>query len=145
MIPTFFPYSERTTLASKTPRARASAWCTTSTASPSPSPSVSRTFSPNDLTDNLRLTLQEANKLETLTTSRLKQSGKLSLIVDLDQTIIHATVDPTVGEWLADPTNPNFGALDGTSKFRLGGEGAAGDEGCWYFVKMRCGALPFRV
>jgi len=27
---------------------------------------------------------------------------KLSLIVDLDQTIIHTTVDPTVGDWMAD-------------------------------------------
>ena len=27
---------------------------------------------------------------------------KLSLIVDLDQTIIHTTVDPTVGEWMAE-------------------------------------------
>jgi RNA polymerase II subunit A-like phosphatase len=26
----------------------------------------------------------------------------LSLIVDLDQTIIHTTVDPTVGEWMAE-------------------------------------------
>jgi len=25
---------------------------------------------------------------------------KLSLIVDLDQTIIHTTVEPTIGEWL---------------------------------------------
>lgn len=27
---------------------------------------------------------------------------RLSLIVDLDQTIIHTTVDPTVGEWMAE-------------------------------------------
>jgi RNA polymerase II subunit A-like phosphatase len=30
------------------------------------------------------------------------RSRKLSLIVDLDQTIIHTTVDPTVGEWMAE-------------------------------------------
>lgn len=30
------------------------------------------------------------------------KSRKLSLIVDLDQTIIHTTVDPTVGEWMAE-------------------------------------------
>ncbi|KAL8292868.1 hypothetical protein RQP46_000562 [Phenoliferia psychrophenolica] len=91
----------------------------------------------------LTVSLAEANKLETETTSRLKKSHKLSLIVDLDQTIIHATVDPTVGEWLADPSNPNFGALDGTAKFRLGGEQGGGDEGCWYFVKMRPGLKTF--
>jgi len=42
--------------------------------------------------------------------------------VDLDQTIVHATVDPTVGEWLKDEKNPNFGALKGVGKFKLGDE-----------------------
>lgn len=58
----------------------------------------------------------------------------MSLIVDLDQTIIHATVDPTVGEWLDDPDNPNFSALNNTGKFKLGDEG---DDSCWYYVKSR--------
>lgn len=30
----------------------------------------------------------------------LLEGRRLSLIVDLDQTIIHTTVDPTVGEWM---------------------------------------------
>lgn len=47
------------------------------------------------------------------------QAKKLSLIVDLDQTIVHATVDPTVGEWLQDPDNPNYKALDGVKRFKL--------------------------
>jgi RNA polymerase II subunit A-like phosphatase len=34
------------------------------------------------------------------TSQRLLSERKLSLIVDLDQTIVHATVDPTVGEWM---------------------------------------------
>ncbi|KAM0746406.1 hypothetical protein T439DRAFT_329851 [Meredithblackwellia eburnea MCA 4105] len=95
----------------------------------------------------LTVSLAEANKLERATTTRLKSAGKLSLIVDLDQTIIHATVDPTVGEWLDDPTNPNFAALDGTQKFKLGSEdypqGGAPEDGCWYFVKMRPGLRDF--
>jgi len=32
----------------------------------------------------------------------LLSNRKLSLIVDLDQTIIHTTVDPTVGDWMAE-------------------------------------------
>jgi hypothetical protein len=76
---------------------------------------------------------QEASRLEAQTTARLKQTKKLSLIVDLDQTIIHATVDPTVGEWLDDPENPNFSALNNTGKFKLGDE----DDTCWYYVKQR--------
>lgn len=62
---------------------------------------------------------QEAHRLESATASRLLQAKKLSLIVDLDQTIVHATVDPTVGEWLQDPKNPNYKALEGVQKFKL--------------------------
>lgn len=32
---------------------------------------------------------------------------------------MHATVDPTVGEWLQDPKNPNYKALEGVQKFKL--------------------------
>lgn len=38
--------------------------------------------------------------LETQDQSNLLGARKLSLIVDLDQTIIHTTVEPTIGEWL---------------------------------------------
>ena len=43
----------------------------------------------------------EAQRIEQETAHRLLDSRKLILIVDLDQTIVHATVDPTVGEWMA--------------------------------------------
>ncbi|CAG8581461.1 14244_t:CDS:2, partial [Ambispora leptoticha] len=52
----------------------------------------------------------EAERLEQETAERLKKSKKLSLIVDLDQTIIHATVDPTIAEWMKDENNPNHTA-----------------------------------
>ncbi|WVO12433.1 hypothetical protein L204_100032 [Cryptococcus depauperatus] len=42
----------------------------------------------------------EAQRLENLSRNALLSARRLSLIVDLDQTIIHTTVDPTVGEWL---------------------------------------------
>ncbi|EIN13841.1 hypothetical protein PUNSTDRAFT_95201 [Punctularia strigosozonata HHB-11173 SS5] len=48
------------------------------------------------------VSLQEAQRLERETADHLLKSRKLSLIVDLDQTIVHATVDPTVGEWIAE-------------------------------------------
>ncbi|KAF7970876.1 hypothetical protein HWV62_22700 [Athelia sp. TMB] len=44
----------------------------------------------------------EAERLERETAAHLLGARKLSLIVDLDQTIVHATVDPTVGEWIAE-------------------------------------------
>ncbi|GAA5866431.1 hypothetical protein JCM3774_004681 [Rhodotorula dairenensis] len=67
----------------------------------------------------LTVSLEEAHRLESATASRLLQAKKLSLIVDLDQTIVHATVDPTVGEWLQDPKNPNYKALEGVKRFKL--------------------------
>ncbi|KAI6007141.1 hypothetical protein EDD15DRAFT_2152913 [Pisolithus albus] len=48
------------------------------------------------------VSLEEAQRIEQETAERLLRSRKLSLIVDLDQTIVHATVDPTVGEWIAE-------------------------------------------
>ena len=98
------------------------------------------------------VSLEEAQKLEKQTAERLLKSRKLSLIVDLDQTIVHATVDPTIGEWMAegeawearhaakpshdsddsdsssdsseseDECNPNWWALKDVKKFRLGPE-----------------------
>lgn len=46
--------------------------------------------------------LQEAKRLDDQTKENLLRTRRLSLIVDLDQTIIHTTVDPTVGEWMAE-------------------------------------------
>ena len=101
------------------------------------------------------VSLEEAQRIEQETAQHLYSSRKLSLIVDLDQTIVHATVDPTVGEWIAegeawearqakkasgteeketepgeedadDEVNPNWEALKDVKKFRLGPE-ALGD------------------
>ncbi|KAJ8514480.1 hypothetical protein ONZ45_g7970 [Pleurotus djamor] len=46
------------------------------------------------------VSLEEARRIERETAQHLLKAHKLSLIVDLDQTIVHATVDPTVGEWI---------------------------------------------
>lgn len=76
-------------------------------------------------TENVTVSRQEAQRLDSESTRRLLNNRKLALIVDLDQTIIHATVDPTVGEWLRDPSNPNYAALKGVGAFRLGLDGKA--------------------
>jgi RNA polymerase II subunit A-like phosphatase len=98
------------------------------------------------------VSFEEAERIERETADHLLRSRKLSLIVDLDQTIVHATVDPTVGEWIAegeawearqvkkvevaphdsddpddgssddDECNPNWEALRDVKKFRLGPE-----------------------
>jgi hypothetical protein len=60
--------------------------------------SIQMTHSANGPT----VSLEEAQRIEKETADHLLKSRKLSLIVDLDQTIVHATVDPTVGEWIAE-------------------------------------------
>ncbi|KAG8885349.1 Carboxy-terminal domain (CTD) phosphatase [Tulasnella sp. 331] len=44
----------------------------------------------------------EAQRIENETARVLLKNQKLILIVDLDQTIVHATVDPTIGDWIAE-------------------------------------------
>ena len=98
------------------------------------------------------VSLEEAQRIERETAEYLLKSRRLSLIVDLDQTIVHATVDPTVGDWIADgeaweakhpssppssshtdpndsqsnsdleECNPNWKALEDVKRFRLGPE-----------------------
>jgi RNA polymerase II subunit A-like phosphatase len=114
----------------------------------------------------------EASRLDSESTQRLLAARKLALIVDLDQTIIHATVDPTVAEWQRDRSNANFEALRDVGRFLLGTDGkavldhdlppalregmardaeqleshaaaAATHGGCWYYVKPRPGTAAF--
>ncbi|KAL0940104.1 RNA polymerase ii ctd phosphatase [Colletotrichum truncatum] len=86
-----------------------------------------------------------AARAEHDTQKRLLRQRKLSLVVDLDQTIIHACIEPTVGEWMEDPTNPNYEAVKDVKKFQLNDEGPRGmvTSGCWYYIKMRPGLKEF--
>ncbi|PYI10145.1 hypothetical protein BO78DRAFT_394237 [Aspergillus sclerotiicarbonarius CBS 121057] len=94
--------------------------------------------------DNTALTVseREATRVEEDAKRRLLSNRKLSLVVDLDQTIIHATVDPTVGEWMQDKENPNYQALSDVRAFQLVDDGP-GMRGCWYYVKLRPGLESF--
>ncbi|KAF9430213.1 hypothetical protein BGZ76_000929, partial [Entomortierella beljakovae] len=49
---------------------------------------------------SLSVSRNEAKRLEQDNVSRLLKEGKLSLIVDLDQTLIHATVGTAIEEWV---------------------------------------------
>lgn len=95
--------------------------------------------------DNVSLTVSsdQAIRAEMSLQKRLLQDRKLSLVVDLDQTIIHACIEPTVGEWQRDPENPNYEAVKEVRSFQLddGPRGLA--SGCWYYIKMRPGLTEF--
>ncbi|KAI9809618.1 MAG: hypothetical protein M1825_000050 [Sarcosagium campestre] len=98
----------------------------------------------NMIHDNNALTVseEEASRVEEEAKRRLLKSKKLSLVVDLDQTIIHATVDPTVAEWQKDENNPNHEAVKHVRAFQLVDE-APGGRGCWYYIKLRPGLKDF--
>jgi len=91
---------------------------------------------------NLLVSQEEASRSDEEAKRRLLSSRKLSLVVDLDQTIIHATVDPTVAEWQNDPSNPNHGAVKDVQKFQLLDD-SPGARGCWYYIKLRPGLKEF--
>jgi len=68
---------------------------------------------------------------------RLLESRKLTLVVDLDQTVIQCCVEETVGEWKNDPSNPNHEALKDVASFRLPRDDKT------YYIKPRPGLREF--
>lgn len=85
-----------------------------------------------------------AQKAEHDTQKRLLRQRKLSLVVDLDQTIIHACIEPTVGEWQRDPSNPNHSAVKDVKSFQLNDDGPRGlASGFTYYIKLRPGLEEF--
>ncbi|KAK2628999.1 hypothetical protein QTJ16_002102 [Diplocarpon rosae] len=93
---------------------------------------------------SLKVSEDEASKAEEELQRRLLKHRKLSLVVDLDQTIIHACIEPTVGEWQRDKTSPNYEAVKDVKAFQLNDDGPRGlASGCWYYIKMRPGLAEF--
>ncbi|KAG5366599.1 RNA polymerase II subunit A C-terminal domain phosphatase [Yarrowia sp. B02] len=95
-------------------------------------------------TAGLTVSLSEAQRLEEGSTKQLLKQRKLILVVDLDQTVIHVTVDPTVGEWKKDPSNPNYDAVKDVRVFSLEEMTMVSYDGgkpvpqlCYYYVKLR--------
>lgn len=86
----------------------------------------------------LLISAGEAAKNDEEARRRLLDARKLSLVVDLDQTIIQANVEPTIGEWKNDPTNPNWKALQDVCMFQLVDDGRT-----WYYVKLRPNTRDF--
>lgn len=93
-------------------------------------------------TQRLLISKSEASRRDQETKKRLLKSRKLSLVVDLDQTIIHAAVEPTIAEWQQDKDNPNHEAVKDVRAFQLFDEGS-GMRACWYYIKLRPGLEDF--
>ncbi|OIW26228.1 hypothetical protein CONLIGDRAFT_580853 [Coniochaeta ligniaria NRRL 30616] len=96
--------------------------------------------------DQTSLTVSEvqAQRAEQELQRRLLRQRKLSLVVDLDQTIIHACIEPTIGEWQRDPNNPNYESVKEVKSFQLNDDAPRGlASGCWYYIKLRPGLEEF--
>jgi RNA polymerase II subunit A C-terminal domain phosphatase len=91
---------------------------------------------------NLTISKDIAFNIEEESKRRLLAARKLSLVVDLDQTIIHAAVDPTIGEWMRDQDSPNYPAAKDVRAFALNENGLREGD-CWYYIKMRPGLADF--
>jgi RNA polymerase II subunit A-like phosphatase len=81
----------------------------------------------------IKVSEHKARELDQETSSRLHSDQKLSLILDLDQTLIHATADPAVGVWMDQHKNDSearssFPALH---RFKLPGDPHE------YFLRLR--------
>lgn len=95
--------------------------------------------------DNMSLLISrsEAQRVEEEARKRLLRVKKLSLIVDLDQTIIHTTCERTVAEWQADKDNPNYEAVKDVKSFQLADDRLSNVAGNWYYCKLRPGLQEF--
>ncbi|KAL1593952.1 CTD phosphatase Fcp1 [Paraconiothyrium brasiliense] len=86
---------------------------------------------------------KEARKAEEAAKTRLLEAKKLTLIVDLDQTVIHTTCERTIAEWKSDPTNPNYKFVEDVEGFQLADDNVAHIAANWYYVKKRPGLKDF--
>lgn len=93
----------------------------------------------------LKVSKDQAAKQENDAKRRLLHSRRLSLVVDLDQTVLQATVDPTVVEWQSDPENPNYEAVKDVRSFELAEVGVDGriKRKASYHIKLRPGLEEF--
>lgn len=118
-------------------------------------------------TSGLTVSFKEAERIETRTTRRLLADKRLVLVVDLDQTVIHASVNPEIGEWAQDESSPHYSSLKNVKKFALRERPAAGGgvsvaypcqdlqeqvnwtpqlmqpDVRWYYLKLRDGLPEF--
>ncbi|KAI9722835.1 MAG: Carboxy-terminal domain (CTD) phosphatase [Chrysothrix sp. TS-e1954] len=89
----------------------------------------------------LKISKEEAARVDESIKRRLLNGKRLSLVLDLDLTIIQATVDPTIGEWQRDESNPNYEFVKNVRSFELYDESLRRDVS--YYVKLRPGLEEF--
>ncbi|SCU97254.1 LADA_0H05292g1_1 [Lachancea dasiensis] len=101
---------------------------------------------------NIKVSERQAASIEKYAQKQLRELKKLVLVVDLDQTVIHCGVDPTIQEWSNDRSNPNYDALKNVKSFTLDEDPVLPPfymgprpppRKCQYYVKLRPGLKEF--
>ncbi|KAK6439540.1 CTD phosphatase Fcp1 [Oleoguttula sp. CCFEE 5521] len=87
----------------------------------------------------LLMSQDEAGRADEEARRRLLEARKLTLVVDLDQTVIQACVEKTLAVWKNDPSNPNYEALQEVRTFDL----VQGNQLVPYYLKLRPGLEKF--
>lgn len=85
----------------------------------------------------VKISHKEATRIEKDNSERLLKSKKLSLLLDLDQTVVHATVDETIKEWHQNQDNLDFPELKDVYSFTLN------DSPIIYYIRLRPGTQEF--
>ncbi|KAI9244428.1 hypothetical protein EDC94DRAFT_439463 [Helicostylum pulchrum] len=85
----------------------------------------------------ITVSLNEAKRLEQQDEKRLLDQRKLSLIVDLDQTILHATWEPSIADWVKERKESNSDSVKDIKQFTLDGSPLI------YSIKLRPGLSDF--
>ncbi|KAI9361840.1 hypothetical protein BD770DRAFT_425557 [Pilaira anomala] len=85
----------------------------------------------------ITVSLNEAKRLEQQDEKRLLEQKKLSLIVDLDQTILHATWEPSIADWVKERKVSNSDSVRDIKQFTLDGSPLI------YSIKLRPGLSEF--
>ncbi|KAL7312804.1 CTD phosphatase Fcp1 [Mucor circinelloides] len=78
---------------------------------------------------------KEAERIQKEDEARLLKARKLSLIVDLDQTILHAAWEPHIAEWVDNHKDKQDSRAKDMSTFTL--------DGSKYTIKLRPGTINF--
>ncbi|KAI8641304.1 hypothetical protein BD408DRAFT_483510 [Parasitella parasitica] len=78
---------------------------------------------------------KEAERIQKQDEARLLKARKLSLIVDLDQTILHAAWEPHIAEWVDKHKQQGDSRAKDMSTFTL--------DGSKYTIKLRPGTIKF--
>lgn len=86
---------------------------------------------------SILISQEEARRLEKETARRLLKEKRLSLVVDLDQTLLHASMNQEIGQWISQKDHKYHENCKNVHQVKLH------DHSMIHYIKLRHGALEF--